>query len=70
MKIPDEVSRVDGCSCRGVQYHRADCTIFDLELEDAIAATEQAEQRIQAYTDRLNERGSEGVMWYVSSITN
>jgi hypothetical protein len=56
MRVPDEITKVDGCNCGGFDLHRADCSIFDLPHDRAQAAVDEAHERLQAWTDELNRR--------------
>jgi hypothetical protein len=54
--IPSEVTRVEGCNCRGMTMHRTDCTIWDLPDDQAMAAVRAAEDRVSEYIAALNAR--------------
>jgi hypothetical protein len=56
MPVPPEVTRVDGCSCGGLDWHLQDCTIFSVPVgraKEAIAATHQ---RLRDHTEELNRQ--------------
>lgn len=53
---PPEVTRVEGCSCKGIDWHVHDCTIFSVPPEQAMAAIAAAHRRIQDHTDALNRQ--------------
>jgi hypothetical protein len=53
---PPEVSRVEGCSCKGLDLHLLDCTIFTVPREQATQAIAAAHRRIQDHTDALNRQ--------------
>jgi hypothetical protein len=61
--VPPEVSRVAGCDCGGLQWHRASswdnphgCSIWDMPPEEAQAAIDDALAREQAFTAALNAK--------------
>lgn len=54
--VPLEVSRVQGCTCGGLTWHRENCGIFDLPVEEATEAIEAAHQRLADHTAELNQR--------------
>lgn len=49
VRIPSEVSRVEGCDCGGWLWHAVDCTLNSLPEDQAQAALADAEVRVQAY---------------------
>lgn len=53
---PPEVSRVDGCSCKGLDWHLNDCTIFSIPREQAEESIAAAHQRLWEYTEALNRQ--------------
>lgn len=53
---PPEVSRVDGCSCNGLDWHLKDCAIFGIPREQAQAAIADAHQRLREHTEELNRQ--------------
>lgn len=53
---PPEISRVDGCSCGGIDWHLNDCTIFRVPKEQALAAIAAAHQRMQDHADGLTRQ--------------
>lgn len=53
---PPEVSRVEGCSCKGLDWHLQDCTIFAVPRDQAQAAIAAAHQRLREHTDALNRQ--------------
>jgi hypothetical protein len=63
--VPAEVTRVDGCTCGGMEWHRArsawddpgsGCAIWSLPPGDAMAAVDAALDRLAAFTAGLNSR--------------
>lgn len=53
---PPEVSRVAGCSCGGIDWHRQDCTIFDLPEGQAREAVAAAHQRLREHAEALTRQ--------------
>lgn len=53
---PPEVSRVDGCSCKGLDWHLKDCTIFGVPADRAQEAIAAAHQRLREHTDQLTRQ--------------
>lgn len=53
---PPEVSQVEGCSCRGLDWHLKDCTIFTVPREQATQAIADAHQRLRDHTDALTRQ--------------
>ena len=62
IEVPGEVTRVAGCDCGGLDYHRAadwshpGCSIWQLPHDEAMAAVDDARAREQAFTAGLNEK--------------
>ena len=56
IEVPDEVTRVNGCDCGGLDYHRWDCTIWSLPFDVRMTAVDAARAREQAFTAALNAR--------------
>jgi hypothetical protein len=63
--IPEHISRVEGCGCGGLNYHRSStpwdpenkpCPIWDLEPEQRVAAVTATSERMRRFTEELNER--------------
>lgn len=54
--VPPEVSRVEGCTCGGLDWHRQDCTIFGLPEGQRAVAVDAAHQRLRDHTADLNRR--------------
>lgn len=54
--IPPEVTAVAGCNCGGMEWHREDCSIWQVPYEDARVALDDARAREQAFGDALNAR--------------
>ena len=60
MPVPAEVTRVTGCDCGGLEWHRAadwrqaGCPIWNLPPGEAAAATDDALGRLSDYTAGLN----------------
>jgi hypothetical protein len=54
--VPPEVSRVEGCDCGGLEYHRADCVIFALPEAERADVLDAARDRLAAFTAALNAR--------------
>lgn len=58
MRIPDEVTRVEGCTCGGTIYHRSSeprCALLDIDDPDVVqGAVDEAEARVQAWVDARN----------------
>lgn len=53
-QIPKTVNRVDGCDCGGIELHRVDCTIWDLDRAAALAHVDAANERSAAYCAEIN----------------
>jgi hypothetical protein len=53
---PPELTRVDGCDCGGLTWHREDCTIWDLPAPIRFDAVYAALAREREFTDALNAR--------------
>lgn len=53
---PAEVTRVNGCDCGGLEWHRDTCSIWAVPHADALAAVDDAHAREQAFTDGLNRK--------------
>lgn len=54
--VPPEVSQVEGCSCRGLDLHLLDCTIFSVPREQGMAAIAAAHQRLWESADALTRQ--------------
>jgi hypothetical protein len=54
--VPPEAARAEGCSCKGLDLHLLDCTIFVIPREQATQAIAAAHRRIQDHTDALNRQ--------------
>lgn len=54
--VPPEVSQVEGCSCRGLDWHLKDCTIFSVPSEQAKQAVAAAHQRLRDHSDALTRQ--------------
>lgn len=54
MRVPANVTAVAGCDCGGTNLHVVTCSIFELPPEQAMAAIDAANNRIQEWTDELN----------------
>jgi hypothetical protein len=54
--VPPEVSQVEGCSCRGLDWHLQDCTIFSVPSEPAREAVAAAHQRLREHSDALTRQ--------------
>jgi hypothetical protein len=54
--VPQEVTRVDGCDCGGLQWHREDCTIWGVPVAEAKAAVDAAQEREASFTAELNAK--------------
>jgi hypothetical protein len=52
--IPENVTNVAGCDCGGTNIHVTTCSIFGLPPDEAMAAIQAANDRIQEWTDQLN----------------
>lgn len=53
-QIPRTVNRVDGCDCGGIERHRVDCTIHDLDREQVLANIAASRERSAAYCAEIN----------------
>jgi hypothetical protein len=53
---PPEISRVEGCSCNGIDWHLTDCTIFSVPREQAQEAIAAARQRLQDHAAELTRQ--------------
>ena len=53
---PAELTRVDGCDCGGLTWHRSDCTLWDVPVPVRLAAVDAALAREREFTDALNAR--------------
>jgi hypothetical protein len=65
IETPREVTAVEGCTCGGLEWHRAQtiydepgsgCAIFSLPPEQAKAAVDDALDRSAEFTSLLNDR--------------
>ena len=56
IEVPREATRVEGCDCGGLDWHRWDCALWGVPFADRIAAVDAARAREQAFTDALNAR--------------
>jgi hypothetical protein len=54
--VPPEVSRVEGCSCKGLDLHLQNCTIFTIPREQATQAIAAVHQRLQDHADALTRQ--------------
>jgi hypothetical protein len=54
--VPAEVTRVEGCDCGGLEWHRTGCALYSLPYEDAVAAVDDALAREAAFGAALNAR--------------
>lgn len=63
--VPAEVTRVEGCTCGGLEYHRAQtiydspgsgCALWALPQDEIRAAVDDALARLDAHTAALNAR--------------
>jgi hypothetical protein len=54
--VPAEVTRVEGCSCVGLEWHEVGCSLWSLPCEDQMAAIDAARGREAAYTAALNDK--------------
>jgi hypothetical protein len=54
--VPAEVTRVEGCDCGGLEWHRTDCALFSLPYADQVAAVDAARDRVASSTAELNAR--------------
>lgn len=54
--VPLEITRVEGCDCGGLDFHRVDCTIFQLDRDRITANVDAARQRLRGYTAAMNKR--------------
>lgn len=52
--VPREVTRVAGCDCGGMEWHRTDCSIWDEDAARSEAALEVTRARLEDYTAALN----------------
>src|SRR5260370_11035373 len=43
--VPAEVTRVEGCDCGGMEWHREDCSIWSMPYDDVRAAVDVAQAR-------------------------
>lgn len=53
---PPEISRVDGCSCGGLDWHLKECTIFTVSHGEAKEAVAAAHQRLRDFSDGLTRQ--------------
>lgn len=53
-KVPKAVYQIDGCDCGGIDIHRNDCTIHELDDRDVQARIHTAWSRLRAYDDELH----------------
>jgi hypothetical protein len=53
-EIPNNITRVEGCSCGGMEMHTITCTIHDMKSEDVRRNIDAAIDRVLAYTEGLN----------------
>jgi hypothetical protein len=56
LPVPSEMTRVAGCTCGGLDWHRQDCGLFALPAEQVAGAVDAAHQRLRVYTADLNRR--------------
>lgn len=55
--IPPEVYHVKGCTCGGgVEWHREDCAIFAVPMEQRLDALTAARQRLRKHADDRTRR--------------
>lgn len=54
--VPAEVTRVEGCDCGGMEFHRVDCSLYSLPYDGQMAAVDAARDRLASYTADLNAR--------------
>ena len=63
--VPAEVTRVEGCTCGGMEWHRVQsvydepgsgCALWLLPYEDQMAAADAASARLASFTAGLNAR--------------
>jgi len=58
--VPPEVTRVDGCDCGGVEWHRSagwsnpGCSIWNMPEAERMSAVIAAQDRQKAFTAALN----------------
>jgi len=57
-RIPNEITRVRGCTCGGHLYHRSSeprCALLDIDdVDDVQARLDEADARVQDYIDAKN----------------
>lgn len=53
---PPEVSRVEGCSCNGLDWHLQDCAIFSVPRAQAQEAIADAHQRLDDHAAALTRQ--------------
>ena len=60
--VPPEITRVEGCDCGGMTFHRAPdrgypgCSLLALPVDRQRAAIAAAEDREAAWNDELNRK--------------
>ena len=54
--VPASVTAVVGCCCGGLDWHAQDCAIWTVSPAEAMAALDDARQRLREYTDNLNRQ--------------
>jgi hypothetical protein len=54
--VPGHITCVTGCNCGGLNAHLTTCSFWDLEPAEQLANTDQAHERLDAYTAELNAR--------------
>jgi hypothetical protein len=52
--VPEHITRVDGCSCRGMEMHEVRCSIWDLDPRAREVAVDDARQRLTQHVADLN----------------
>lgn len=54
--VPLHVTSVTGCNCGGLNAHLTSCSFWELPIDERIANTDQAHERLDGYTAELTER--------------